>query len=300
MEKIKGKTSDYFGSFQKKYLVREGMEVITGDFVLDKKQSFEFLSDNENVQFVFVLSGRFCNRLEGTKDMEIDSKFAGLWLTPALKGSHCCLPDFNIRFVCINMKRQLLKNIAGDFFINFPEKLRLFMDKKKHTVYSYSSEMSFSMENSTGQILNCRYDDSMKKLFIEAKALELITEFMFRSFGKTNPSSNRNSSEYMKKITKARDIILEEMENPPTIKELSKLVGLSETNLKKGFKKIFKSSVYAYLRTKRMEKAKTLLETGKYNVTEVSYKVGYSSPAHFAKVFASNFKTTPKKYISKF
>ena len=79
------------------------------------------------------------------------------------------------------------------------------------------------------------------------------------------------------KLKKAKDIIISNMAEPPTLKELSKTIGLSLKKLKEGFKQIYGDTVYAYLFDHKMEVARKLLDTGDYNVNEVGLKVGYSN-----------------------
>jgi len=47
-----------------------------------------------------------------------------------------------------------------------------------------------------------------------------------------------------------------------------------------------------------MEYARKLLTTRKYNITEVSFEVGYSTPSHFIAAFKKKFGATPKRYMS--
>ena len=46
-----------------------------------------------------------------------------------------------------------------------------------------------------------------------------------------------------------------------------------------------------------MEIAKKLLVEGKYNVNEVSLKLGYSTASHFIAAFKKRFGLTPRAYM---
>ncbi len=88
------------------------------------------------------------------------------------------------------------------------------------------------------------------------------------------------------------------MVEPPTLQELSDEIGLSLRKLKEGFKQIYGDSVYGFLLEHKMDYARKLLESGKYNVNEVGLKLGYSTASHFITSFKKQFGTTPKKYLS--
>ncbi|WP_282041779.1 hybrid sensor histidine kinase/response regulator transcription factor [Winogradskyella flava] len=50
----------------------------------------------------------------------------------------------------------------------------------------------------------------------------------------------------------------------------------------------------------RMKRAAQLLEQGKINISEVSYKVGFRNPKYFSKCFQKKYGVTPSKYSSRF
>jgi AraC-like DNA-binding protein len=57
------------------------------------------------------------------------------------------------------------------------------------------------------------------------------------------------------KIKRAEEILLQQMDSPPSLLELAKKVDLNDYKLKLGFKELFGTSAFAYLREKRMEQA---------------------------------------------
>ena len=95
----------------------------------------------------------------------------------------------------------------------------------------------------------------------------------------------------------AKEIIIEEMNNPPGLQELADQVGLNLKKLKMGFKQIYGDTVYGFLFDYKMECARKLLDSGSYNVNEVGLKIGYSTGSHFIAAFKKKFATTPKKYL---
>jgi len=101
----------------------------------------------------------------------------------------------------------------------------------------------------------------------------------------------------IKKIRKAKEIIISKMIEPPTLIELAREVEISLKKLKEGFKQVYGTSVYAFLLDYKMQVSKRLLSSKNYNVNEVALKVGYSTATHFINAFKKKFGTTPKKYL---
>ena len=87
------------------------------------------------------------------------------------------------------------------------------------------------------------------------------------------------------KIFQAREIILQNINQPPTIPELAKQIGINQCYLKKGFKEMFKSTVYEYVMEQRMLKAKMLLSLNTQTVSQIAEEVGYSNTSNFSNAF---------------
>lgn len=95
------------------------------------------------------------------------------------------------------------------------------------------------------------------------------------------------------KMILAREILLQRLGEPITIKELSKKVGTNECYLKKGFKAMFGTTVFDFYQNKRMEHARYLLYEKGLSVTEVSDLLGYSSISHFSTAFKKHTGIKP-------
>lgn len=87
------------------------------------------------------------------------------------------------------------------------------------------------------------------------------------------------------KIHQARKIIEEHIDNPHTIKELSRLVAINECYLKKGFKAMTGKTIHEYQQELRINTAKELLRKDGISVTDVANTLGYSSISHFSTAF---------------
>ncbi|MBW1612853.1 MAG: helix-turn-helix transcriptional regulator [Deltaproteobacteria bacterium] len=151
------------------------------------------------------------------------------------------------------------------------------------------------------QILDCPYRGPLKRLYLESKALELITHILAQLVSPEaalkNPSVLRPDD--IERIHHARKIISHDLENPPTLFQLARLVGLTHTKLNRGFREIYGTTVFGYLRKIRLEQAKLLLEKNSMNVTEVALSVGYNSLSSFIHAFSDHFGITPTMYIKR-
>lgn len=169
-------------------------------------------------------------------------------------------------------------------------------NKNKH--YYKDSFLSPTMVIVINQLANSKLLPSVKNLYYRAKCFELLSLY----FNKTEEANLEqcpflSDEENILKIRKAKDIIIANMAEPPSLKELSQEIGLGLKKLKEGFRQIYGDSVYSFLFDYKMEVARKLLDTGEYNVNEVGHRVGYSTSSHFIAAFKKKFGTTPKKYL---
>ena len=81
------------------------------------------------------------------------------------------------------------------------------------------------------------------------------------------------------------------------IAELCELLNISRTQLHRKLKKLTGLSTSHYIRSLRLEIAKSLLESSQLNVSEVAFKVGFSSPTYFSKVFKIQYGRAPSDLL---
>jgi len=148
------------------------------------------------------------------------------------------------------------------------------------------------------QILQAKVHDSMKSLYFKGKVYELLSLYFNKN---EDPSLEQCpflvDEENVRKIRKAKDVILERMSDPPSLENLATEIGLSLKKLKEGFKQLYGDTVFAYLLDHKMEEARRMLDSQKFNVNEVGLKLGYSTASHFIAAFKKKYGTTPKKYL---
>jgi AraC family transcriptional regulator len=138
-------------------------------------------------------------------------------------------------------------------------------------------------------LLNHTYTDSSANIFVNAQMQMLLLYSMDCMLGeKENVEFSCKflaNPDDREKIIKSREILLQHIGEPITIKALSRKVAINECYLKKGFKEIFGTTIFDFYQSQRMEHAKYLLYEKGLSVTEVSQMLGYSSISHFSTAF---------------
>jgi AraC-like DNA-binding protein len=146
-------------------------------------------------------------------------------------------------------------------------------------------------------LLNNTYTDSLENIYINAQTQMLLLYSLECMIGDKDIESfqckflaNELDRE---KIVRAREILLQHIGEPITIKELSRKVAINECYLKKGFKELFGTTIFDFYQSQRMEHARYLLYEKGLSVTEVSLMLGYSSISHFSTAFKKHTGLKP-------
>jgi AraC-like DNA-binding protein len=136
---------------------------------------------------------------------------------------------------------------------------------------------------------------SAQRLWFEVKALEFAAEFFFSAIeGETLCTrAQRLAGE---RVARAKQILLEDLAEPPSLEELGRKVGCSHFYLSRTFTRETGTTISQWLRRARLERAAELLRSGKCNVTETAMEVGYSSLSHFSEAFHEMFGCCPGLY----
>ena len=190
-----------------------------------------------------------------------------------------------------------IKKFHG-LFTTDAEHIPFLSPQNKEKKYYNENDVSPSMAIVLNQMFHYNLHPSIKNLYYKGKGYELLSLYFNRT---EDPNAEQCpflvDEDNVIKIKKAKEIIIANMAEPPTLQALSDEIGLTLKKLKMGFKQIYGDTVYGFLFDYKMEYARKLLDSGSYNVNEVGLKIGYSTGSHFIAAFKKKFATTPKKYL---
>jgi AraC-like DNA-binding protein len=146
-------------------------------------------------------------------------------------------------------------------------------------------------------LLGHNYTGSHANIFINAQSQMLLLYSMECMVGEKEVEGFQckflaNEAD-REKIVQAREVLLQQIGEPLTIRELSRKVAINECYLKKGFKEMFGTTIFDFYQGQRMEHARYLLYEKGLSVTEVSLMLGYSSISHFSTAFKKHTGIKP-------
>ena len=100
-------------------------------------------------------------------------------------------------------------------------------------------------------------------------------------------------------ISQVNMLIDKNIDNPKlNTKYLCDELGISSSHLYRKIKQLTDLSPNEFIRTLRLKKGAILLRSKKYNISEVTFMVGFNDPLYFSRCFKTQFKKSPTTYIN--
>lgn len=281
--------------------LREGVELLISRCQLHDELTIKLPEREHPIEYSFFLSG------EG-KDATC-SAHAGqysLWssgMAPVESAKYDATKQIEVN-VHIEPERFLAQ--WQDAFDEIPPALQQLIKPTSEIYQAWTGRMTIAMQTAVQQVLHCPFQGITKQMYLESKVWELMAlliEQRIEQYAKQCSNQHRPfalKSDDVDRIHYAREILLQRLDDPPSLIELARQVGLNDCTLKRGFRQVFGQTAFGLLHDYRLEQARQLLEERNLNVSEVARTIGFANRSYFAAAFRKKFGVSPREYLSKY
>ncbi|MGD9365309.1 MAG: AraC family transcriptional regulator [Desulfobacteraceae bacterium] len=284
-----------------KIQLRPGLSFHIADFKPRATLKRDFEIHDACLRFTFYLegSGRMERSLSTgtaiTKKVIPIERSSSISYFPEREGRICFPAGHRQSHLAVLITPSLLNTFTGGRFRRIPYDLEAISQGCRSIDFYHSGPLSPVMTTTVHRLLNCPYAGPLGQIYQESKAVELIAHKLAQIQASTStlPGSNQLRLDDIERIYLARKILIHDLENPPRLFDLARAAGTTHTQLNRGFRRIYGTSVFGYLRKMRLEKARDLLEKEGMNVTEAAFAVGYNSLSSFSRAFSAHFGCRP-------
>lgn len=260
--------------------LHSGATLILSQFAPGVPRSFSFTEPEDSFGIGFHLKGGARFDMEGVR---FGTRPFEVWAGggPCGATSQFVLPPGGFRTVSIRFE----PTVAEEFFaegLALPKQARDILKRvREHAGVARLAPLTVVTASRLEKMFTTTYDDAARRLYLESCALDLLAaQIAHASDGETGSPKRR----HRQKALAARDHLDTQLQNPPTIAQLSKIVGTNEFTLKRAFKEALGTTIFSYVSRRRMERATFLLEQG-MTVSSAAREVGYSCVRSFSAAF---------------
>jgi AraC-like DNA-binding protein len=283
------------------FQIASGLKLHIADFVPPKTIEMRYETTAPMLRFFFHIFGSGYWELKSPyhtrskSRMDQGDHISSILFYPQMEG-RIHLPMAHRQFhLSISITPSRLNHYLGGRLDAFPPDLRAISEGRMERGYAHAGPLSRMMYQVVRTLLDCPFSGPMKALYLETKAMELIVLKLAQTVYEDDrrDKSHRLDRQETDRLWHAKEILCRDLENPPTLSELAHAVGTNHCRLNAGFRKLYGTTVFDYLRQKRLVEARRLIQEEGANVTEAAFKVGYNSISSFSKAFNQHFGQPP-------
>ena len=212
-------------------VLKPDFQLLIRDFEPRDTVTMTFEEDSLPLVFSFLLSGGIHNDLkqgQWNKQFFFTSGQTSLTSFPVICG-RCVHPaGEHMRMINIwiseNRLRSLLKGLVGD-----PKEIETLLGKGTRDPMFFGT-VTPAFRTALFDIINCPFCGAIRRLFLESKCMELIC-YQLAQIGagqiQAKPCKPFSNNE-IDRIHHARDLLIADLQNPPSVDKLSKMVGTND------------------------------------------------------------------------
>jgi len=280
----------------------EGFGLLLYDCMFHEDVEIHFVDEYVHpLKFMYCLDGHIQIRLDDQEEFVIMEKYHNAILASKGENDHvfCFQGGKEVKLRNIEITKEIFqRRFASGDHGEASQIQGLFEDDHADDAFYYDGMYSVTLSHLFKKIDRYPHDGIMRTVFLEAVALEILSEQL--SLYKADLDGENNQwrlREYeLSCIGNASRIIEEELEDICTIPELAYRTGLNVNKLQEGFKVLYNMTVNEYIHEIRMKRAHHLLRFSSYNISEIVVKVGLNSKSYFSKIFKDAYGITPTEY----
>jgi len=138
--------------------------------------------------------------------------------------------------VTVYMQPETLRSFIGHSNGQLPIELQQLIKPSDREIYTRVAKITPLMESAIWQILQCPFQGTMKRMYLESKALELASLVLAQEseIQKRERAIKPPNAGTLERIHYARTLLLQNLHNPPSLTDLAKQAKLNEYTLKRG------------------------------------------------------------------
>lgn len=207
---------------------------------------------------------------------------------------HTIIPGQPLHCICVVASLKNLQKLPYQEQEIFREHLGSLLRPIAPIVGGPAFFMTPDMQVAVDKIFSSTYTGTTRMMFLRSQVTELLSHFFA---GLADAATLERKSPDYDKLYQAKEILTENLATPPSLTELSKLIGLNSHKLKKNFKELFGVPVFKHLQNERLNKANQLLRAGNTTIQEAAWEVGYESLSSFSNAFTQKFGFRPSELV---
>lgn len=274
--------------------IRPGMEIMLTDVTFEQDMKLYISEACQLFELSYCIHGDIYCEWDGKKSYTEGQNGTVLFLEDVVVYEEKKAGIRN-QLLEIRLTPDALMHYAGD--VSEKQQMEKWLRHHRGNIDRFPD--SPALQRCVSDMIHCKHQGSLKRLYMEGKALEFIALFgEADSYGTIGGNMDLKRDD-ITKLKQVHELVQTHFEQPLSIRELAKQVEINEFKLKKGFRELYGMTIFELVRQKRMEKALWYMEVEHLNVGETAVSVGYSNASNFTTNFRKQYGCNPGDYLKR-
>lgn len=283
-----------FGKAEMREIQFDGVYITYGDINLRTQTELRVEADFPIVELHFSFQGRYHSTFDdGHLSYTFHANQHNIIYAPNMYGHLEVSNKDDFKFFEVGLSMPLFQRLAHNDSTLLDQMLKQIERQQASMLGKHNLPITAAMHFVIQEIMTCQRTGYLKRLFLEAKIIELfmlqVEQFEAHDCD-TFCSLKKSDTE---KIYEAKYIIDQKLDEPHSLLELSREIGINDFKLKKGFKEIFGTTIFGYINDLKMKRAREVLLNHQLSIAEVATLTGYRNQTHFTAAFKKKFGQLP-------
>jgi AraC family transcriptional regulator len=274
--------------------LQDGIDVLVWKGELQQPMTMGVHDDWDRIHFSCALQGSsqfVCDSGTGQREHVLQEGSGLISYTPDCKGQSSYTDKFEI--VTVSVRPDLLEAWTPDLDVALRRQLssgRCYASCRRNAEMRATAQ---ALSRALGVLDLCPDDETNRSpLWLLGQSLVLVS-LATEAYGAITYTRCEISVKDRQRLLRAKDRLLENLAQAPTIAELAREADLSVLKLKRGFRQLFNHSVYGLFQQERMHEARRRLCAKDTPVMVVASELGYTNASHFSAAFQKQFGVNP-------
>ncbi|MGQ3301557.1 helix-turn-helix transcriptional regulator [Reyranella sp.] len=273
--------------------VRAGLLVHASDARYEHTVTTQ-MEKNQSLNFSIVLSGGWQATLGGTSLASGAGPSAttfvlsepDLWQKHAVRGGHARM--VNVMASPEWLEASILDGSGADSV----SMASLTRRHRLHAHWRPSARLVGLADRVLGTPL---YAAGLQKLYLESRAIDIVLESLSLLVESRYPAGSSGRPGDHRRMWAVRERLDHATHETPSLSELAREASVSTRTLQRQFAAVHGIAIFEYVRSRRLDRSRRLLEREGISVAQAAYEAGYSSAANFATAFRRRFGLSPRQ-----
>ncbi len=254
------------------------------------------------LKFIFCSRGKVDHMFENDPDVHTIHTYQNVIVSSSGKNGHLLKFKANesVHIASIEIIRKKFQNRRNYEFQGLSPVLKeLFHDSVAEKKFYYQGNYSLQAADIVDEINYKKVSGFLRSMFLEGKLYEMlviqIAQFEDDQREDVSPQILRRSD--VEKVKQVVELINNNLDKNFSIENIAKEVGTNVNKLQESFKHMYDLTVNKYMQQVKLEKAKELLNSTDYNISQIVNMIGLNNRSYFSKIFKEKYNVSPKYFL---